>query len=217
MPPTTLAFLTEQVELAEQLQAGRDTMLEPQDLPGRYGRVVKAIDRVLQTTNIEAVLGGGWAVWRHGFTARVTQDLDIALPADRVDEFRRVAAVSGFDLLKTRPGRWPKMVHRETGVQLDIIPEGGRPGTPRKLAPTTVPHPAQMGASPGRLRYITISSLIVLKIAAGRERDESDVVELLRSNKNHIPAIRKDVEAAHRQYVVAFDRLLQSAQEQDEE
>src|SRR5437868_15092330 len=99
MQEITLPFLTEQLELAEQLLAGRDAMLEPQDLPGRYGRAVRAIDHVLQATHIEAVLGGGWAVWRHGYAARITQDLDIALPTDQIDEFRRVASVSGFTLL----------------------------------------------------------------------------------------------------------------------
>lgn len=216
MPPTTLELLTEQVELAEQLLAGRDAMLEPQDLPGRYGRVVKAVDRILQATHIEAVLGGRWAVWRHGYSARVTQDLDIALPADRIDEFRQVAAVSGFDLLKDQPGRWPKMIHQETGVQVDILPEGGRPGRPAKLAPTTIPHPRLMGAKAGQLQYMTLSSLIVLKLAADRERDQSDVVELLRANIDQVPALRKEVSAVHPQYVAAFDRLAQSAAESDE-
>jgi hypothetical protein len=146
MAQTTLAFLTEQLNLADELAAGRDTMLEPQDLPGRYGRVVRAIDQVLQATQIESVLGDGWAVWRHGYAARVTQDLDIALPADRIEEFRHVAAVSGFELLETKPGRWPKMIHKQTGVQVDILPEGARPGSTSKPAPTTIPHPRVLGA-----------------------------------------------------------------------
>lgn len=163
MNPITLSFLTEQLELADQLLAGRDTMLEPQDLPGRYGRVVKAIDGILEATGIEAVLGGGWAVWRYGYVGRVTQDIDIALPADRIDEFRRVAAVSGFELLQTKPGRWPKMRHKETGVQVDTLPEGARPGTAKQLAPTTIPHPSTMGARPGKLGYMKLTSLIELK------------------------------------------------------
>src|SRR6516162_11906036 len=99
MPGTTLAFLAEQIELSDQLLAGRNTMFEPQDLPGRYGRVVKAIDHLLGAMSCTALLAGGWAVWRHGFTGRLTQDLDIVLPADRVEEFLRVAAVSGFQVL----------------------------------------------------------------------------------------------------------------------
>ncbi|HEV3146978.1 MAG TPA: hypothetical protein VGZ47_24025 [Gemmataceae bacterium] len=213
MQQITLPFLTEQVELAETLQAGRDTMLEPRDLPGRYGRVVRAVERVLQATSIEAVLGGGWAVWRHGYAARITQDVDIALPADRIEEFRRTAAVSGFELLPTLPGRWPKMLHKETKIQVDILPEGAQPGRPGKLAPTTIPHPSSMGAEPGRLRYIKLASLIELKLAAARARDENDVVELLRANQNEVPQLRAHVGAVHPDYVVAFDRLAQQAAE----
>src|SRR5262245_21903227 len=89
----TIEFLTEQLALAEQLQAGRDRMREPQDLPGRYGRVVKALDHVLQIMSCPSVVAGGWAVWRHGYVSRLTVDLDIALPADRIEEFLRVSSV----------------------------------------------------------------------------------------------------------------------------
>jgi len=46
----TLDFLNSQLHLAEQLCDGRETMFEPQDLPGRYGRVVKALDDLLEAT-----------------------------------------------------------------------------------------------------------------------------------------------------------------------
>src|SRR5439155_21358151 len=103
----TQAFLSEQLDIADQLLAGRDRMMNPQDLPGTYGRVVRAIDHLLQVTRCEAVVGGGWAVWRHGYIGRVTQDIDVALPANRIEEFLRVASVAGFEILEQRPGRWP--------------------------------------------------------------------------------------------------------------
>jgi hypothetical protein len=207
MQEITLPFLTERLELADQLLAGRDAMQEPQDLPGRYGRVVEAIDRVLQATNIEAVVGGGWAVWRHGYVGRTTQDIDIALPADRIDEFRQVAAVSGFDLLPTKPGRWPKMLHRETKIQVDILPEGARPGMANQLAPTTIPHPSELGAVSGKLGYISLPRLIELKLAASRPQDLADVTALLRVNEELIPLLRAHVASVHGDYLVTFDRL----------
>ena len=76
----TADILTRQLELADILLAGRNRMLEPQDLPGRYGRVVRALDQVLSACDCEAVVGGGWAVWRHGYVGRITQDVDLALP-----------------------------------------------------------------------------------------------------------------------------------------
>lgn len=214
MSSRTLTALSEQLELADQLLAGSAHMFEPQDLPGRYGRAVKAVDHLLQVLHCPSVLGGGWAVWRHGYVGRVTQDLDIALPADRIDEFLRAASVAGFDLLPVQPGRWPKVLHKETGIQVDILPEGGRPGTESKPAPTVIPHPKLMGAAGDTLRYIALPSLIELKLAAGRARDESDIVELMRANPDRSDTIRQHLAGVHPNYVQAFDVLVQRAREQ---
>jgi hypothetical protein len=134
-----------------------------------------------------------------------------------VEEFLRVAAVSGFEVLPRRPGRWPKVMHKDTNVQVDILPEGERPGTPSKPAPTTLPHPSQVGASGSKLRYITLPALIQLKLAAGRARDESDIVELLRANPGETHAIRSHLTSVHRDYLASFDRLLQRAREQQDQ
>ena len=109
MPPVSPDLLKERLELADELLARRAQIFQPQDLPGRYGRVIKAIDRVLDIIQSEAVLGGGWAVWHHGFVGRITQDIDVALPANMVEEFLRAASADGFDPLPIRPGRWPKL------------------------------------------------------------------------------------------------------------
>jgi hypothetical protein len=206
---TQTAFLFDQLQLADALLVGRDRMLEPQDLPGRYGRVVKALDQVLRACDCEAVVGGGWAVWRHGYVGRVTQDVDIVLPADRIEEFKQSAAVSGFEIMTQPAGRWPKLRHRETGIEIDVLPEGGRPGTAARPAPTTIAHPRSMGAERGTLRYMSLSSLVELKLAAGRLRDEADVVELARENRDRIAEVRSALAAVHPQYAMRFDELLQ--------
>ncbi len=57
MELVTLDFLTSQLALADQLHAGKAMMFEPQDLPSRYGRVVKALDHVLEAIGCESVIG----------------------------------------------------------------------------------------------------------------------------------------------------------------
>jgi hypothetical protein len=213
----TLEFLKQQLEVGDQLLAGRATMLEPQDLPGRYGRVVRALDHLLQVTGGEAVLGGGWAVWRHGYVGRITQDIDIALPTAKIDEFLQAASVSGFEILPLQPGRWPKLRHKDTNVKVDILPEGARPGSQSTPAPTTIPHPARMGAVAGVLRYMTMNSLIELKIAVGRARDESDVVELIRANPDKVDSIRQHLGTVHSDYVQDFDQMVDRANKQVDE
>jgi hypothetical protein len=214
MAGTMLEQLAGRLELAESLRIGRATMLEPQDLPGRYGRVVKAIDRVLAATNCPAAVGGGWAVWRHGYVGRVTQDIDIVLPADAIDEFLRVAAVSGFDVLPVPAGLWPKLTHKDTDIQVDLLPEGQRPGTPAKPAPTTIPHPVAIGASGTSLRYIALPALIELKLAAGRTQDEADVVQLIQANADQLAAIRQHLQAVHPNYVLALEQLEHRARDE---
>jgi hypothetical protein len=217
MATVTFEFLTEQLKLADQLRAGRDTMFEPQDLPGRYGRVVRALDHVLQAIGCEAVVGGGWAVWRHGYLGRVTQDIDIVLPAEKIDEFLRAAAVSGFQPLPISPGRWPKVLHKDTDVRVDILPEGATPGTQSKPAPTTIPHPAQIGAFGSSLKYIRLPALIELKLAAGRAQDEADVIKLVQANSDQVDVIRQHLASVHAAYVSAFDELVHRATDEGEE
>jgi hypothetical protein len=215
MPPVISSDLfAAQLELSDTLRTGRNTMLDPQDLPGRYGRVVRALDRLLEITRSEAVVAGGWAVWRHGYLSRVTQDVDIVVAAAQVDELLRVAAVSGFDVPAIPPGLWPKLVHKESGINVDILPEGARPGTRTSPAPTTIPHPSRLGATGQRLTYIDLPGLIELKLAAGRARDESDVVELLRANMDRVDAIREHLSKVNECYVMRFGELLTRAQEQ---
>jgi hypothetical protein len=216
MSTVTLESLSERLALADALREGRERMLEPQDLPGRYGRVIKALDHVLRAIGAEAVVGGGWAVWRHGYIGRVTQDVDIVVAANQVDALLRTAAVAGFQVLARQPGRWPKVVHKETGITVDLLPEGERPGTPSRPAPTTLPHPARIGAAGAMLRYITLPALVELKLAAGRARDESDVIELVRANPNQVESVRYHLQTAHADYVAAFDRLVIRAREQQD-
>jgi hypothetical protein len=216
MIEVTLDFLTEQLELGEQLLAGRNRMFEPQDLPGRYGRVVQAVQHVLSAIDCEAVVAGGWAVWRHGYLGRITQDLDIVLPSQQVEEFLRAASVSGFEILPIPEGRWPKMRHKPTDVQVDVLPEGAYPGTASRPAPTAIPHPAKLGGQKATLNYIDLPGLVELKLAAGRGRDEADVIELLRVHPERADELRQHLAGVHSDYVELFDRLLQRAREQED-
>jgi hypothetical protein len=212
----TLDLLAERLELADQLHFGRDSMFEPQDLPGRYGRVIKAVDHLVRTLDCEAVVGGGWAVWRHGFLGRITQDVDIVLPAARIDEFLRAASASGFDVLPQAAGRWPKVWHKETQIKVDILPEGAQPGTPDRPAPTTIPHPQKLGAVKGQLKYISLAALVELKLAAARDRDIADIVELIRENRDRVDAVRAHLAQVHADYVQKFNELVERAGQQQD-
>jgi hypothetical protein len=215
-PTLTSEFVAAQLELADSLRAGRDRMREPQDLPGRYGRVVAAIDHLLEAIDCPAVVAGGWAVWRHGYLGRVTQDIDIVVPAAQIEELLRVAAVSGFEVFPASAGLWPKLRHKQSDLNVDVLPEGATPGTPSKPAPTTIPHPSRLGAQGHRLRYADLAGLVELKLAAARARDDADVVELIRANPDQLGEVRDHLGRVHEGYVARFDQLLLRAREQSD-
>jgi hypothetical protein len=59
--------------------------------------------------------------------------------------------------------------------------------------------------------------LVELKIAAGRARDEADVVELLRVNEDRIDGIRQHLKNVHPNYLSMFNQLVERAREQRDE
>ena len=217
MPTLTFDHLTEQLELADEMRIGRDHLLDPQHLPGRFGQAIRAVDHLLQTIDCPAVVAGGWAVWRHGYVGRVTEDVDIVLPADRIDEFLNAAVFGGFERLPVQTGSWLKVRHKESDIKVDLLPEGETPGTASRLAPTKIPHPDQLGAEGASLKYITLPGLIELKLAAGRARDESDIVELIRANADQVAGIREHLASVHPRYVSQFDMLAAKAADQTDE
>jgi hypothetical protein len=145
---TALPQLAPQLELADLLVAGRATMFEPHDLPGRYGRAICAIERLLAAAGAPAVVAGGWAVWRHGFVGRVTQDVDIVVPADHVNELLRIAPVGGFDVLPRPAGLWPKLRHKGSRTPARQPRPGRRdPRAPRRRASSLRHAPGRIAGS----------------------------------------------------------------------
>ena len=70
-----------------------------------------------------------------------------------------------------------------------------------------------MGAERGALKYSSLPSLVELKLAAGRLRDEADVVELARANPDKIEVLRRHLQSVHSQYAARFEELLDQLDE----
>jgi hypothetical protein len=64
------------------------------------------------------------------------------------------------------------------------------------------------------LRYIHLAGLVELKLAAGRARDDSDVVELLLANPEQVDALRQRLGTVHEDYRNRLDDLAARAREQ---
>jgi hypothetical protein len=65
-----------------------------------------------------------------------------------------------------------------------------------------------MGTVRGKLQYAELLSLIELELTAGRLREEADVLELARANRERPDDIRRHLAGIHRQYASRFEELL---------
>ena len=63
-------------------------------------------------------------------------------------------------------------------------------------------------------RKVFMASTVASDLFAGRARDESDVVELLRGNPDQVDAVREHLTHVNDRYVKRFNDLLARAQEQ---
>jgi len=200
--------------IAEDLRNMDAAESRPENLPGRYGRVIADLQRLLRATESLSVVAGGWAVWHHGYAGRVTEDVDIVVSKDAIKELERAAGLFGFVFLTPPQGPWPKLQHRDTGIDVDLLPEGGIPGTASRPAPVAINAPAAYGAVETSLGYISLPGLVELKLGAGRAKDTADLIEMIKVHPQRLAELRHHVAQVHPAYALRFDQLVQQAEEE---
>lgn len=137
--------------------------------------LLKAL-RVLKLFQIPHYVCGGFAVQEHGYP-RFTVDIDIIVPD--VAFAREKLSLNGF---RPNPGSQMTITDRETHVEVDLLPGGGKvdPG------PLPLPVPAEVSEQPQLLPLERlISSKLSTYIGRGidRAQDYADVVKLVQANR----------------------------------
>lgn len=198
-------------ELAEQLRVMEPSATQPRDLPGRYGRVIRDLERLLIAADTVGVVVGGWAVWHHGFAGRVTEDVDVVVARDKIDTLLQLSDLCGFNGFTLVPGRWPKLGHRETAIVVDVLPEAEFPGTTARPGLVAIGHPLRYRAGLEALSYCSLAGLIELKLGAGRTKDAADIIELIKRNPLEISKIADHLRQLHSEYATRFTALVELA------
>ena len=136
--------------------------------------LLKAL-KVLKLFNIPHYVCGGFAVQEHGYP-RFTIDVDIIVPD--VDLAREKLSMNGF---KANPGSQMTVTDRETTVEIDVLPGGGKVGP----GPVSFPMPHKVSETPQILR---LTDLLSLKLSSyigspiDRAQDYADAIKLIQVN-----------------------------------
>jgi len=136
--------------------------------------LLKAL-KVLKLFNIPHYVCGGFAVQEHGYP-RFTVDVEIIVPDVRVA--REKLSMNGF---KSNPGFRMTVTDRDTKVEIDVLPGGGKAGP----GPVSFPMPTKVSDKP---QILALRQLMSLKLSSymgspiDRAQDYADAIKLIQVN-----------------------------------
>ncbi|MFI5460292.1 MAG: hypothetical protein ACHRXM_33160 [Isosphaerales bacterium] len=144
-------------------------------------RTLRKIARRLEDLGVPYAVAGGMALEAHGFR-RLTVDVDILVNRDGLKTIHEKLAGPGY----IQPFSGSKHLRdTEHGVRIEFLVAGEFPGDGKPKA-VAFPEPEAVGVGINGVRYLSLPSLVELKLASGmtnlgRMKDLADVQELIKA------------------------------------
>jgi hypothetical protein len=148
--------------------------------------VFKALHRIakrLDAIDVPYAILGGMALFHYGLR-RFTEDVDLLVTKDDLERIHEKLDGLGY----VRPHTKSKHLRdAECGVRIEFLTTGDYPGD-GKPKPVSFPDPSSVSSIADGIRYVTLETLIELKLAsgmsnAGRLKDLADVQELIKARR----------------------------------
>ncbi len=142
-----------------------------------------ALHRIVQRLGeleVPYAVADAMALFFHGFR-RFTEDIDILVTREGLEQVHR--HLEGLGYVPVFSGS-RSLRDAESGVRIEFLVTGDFPGD-GKPKPVSFPHPDDAGIVKEGIRWLSLPSLVELKIASGmtspgRLKDLADVQELIR-------------------------------------
>jgi hypothetical protein len=154
----------------------------------------------LKKAGIPYAIMGAMAVNAHG-AERTTKDVDVLLTPEGLERFQQEFVGEAYEQVEGRPRRF---AGPRSGVTVDCLITGRYPGS-GKPGPLAFPDPTEASQEIEKIRVLTLSQLIQLKLAARRYYDFGDVVFLIRIhnlNESFLPQLHRSV---HRDFIECLE------------
>src|SRR5260370_23318470 len=133
-------------------------------------QAMRRLARRLEKVRISYAIMGAMAVNLHG-ARRTTDDVDVLLTHEGLDQFRQEMLTKFYEPVEGRPRRF---IERQSGVGVDVLVTGHYPGRggPKPFA---FPDPREASQEIEKINVVQLPQLNQLKLAAGRYYDFGDV------------------------------------------
>lgn len=177
----------------------------------RFTRAFDALQKLALSIPTPIAIVGGLGAIRYGYPA-ITEDIDVVIARDRLDDVLRIAPQFGFRLQWRSKSGWHTLAFED--VEINIVPEGGRA---RDAAPTAIPGPQALGVTTG-LGYAGLPGWVELKLSSGRTKDRTHVVEVLKQSSDaQIAEIQAHIAQVDSGYLQLLSRLIADAQDEKQQ
>lgn len=165
---------------------GSDTrwaMVEGSQFFEKKSAVHQTLVRIVRRLNelgIPYAVVGGLSLFAHGFR-RFTEDVDLLVTPEGLKRIHKELEGLGYN---TPFARSKNLRDTESGVRIEFLVTGQFPGD-GKPKPVAFPDPEAVAVEKEGIRYLSLPSLVELKLASGmtspeRLKDLSDVMELIK-------------------------------------
>lgn len=144
-------------------------------------KALRRIARRLDEMGVAYAVAGGMALFRHGFR-RFTEDVDILVTREDLRSIHE--RLEGLGYVPPFAGS-KNLRDTDSGVRIEFLVAGEFPGD-GKPKPVAFPDPAEVGVEFDGVRFLSLPSLVELKLASGmtnvnRLKDLADVIELIKA------------------------------------
>ena len=181
------------------------------NVDNEFGRVIAALAELAQRRQLPVAVVGGLAAIHHGYPA-VTEDVDVVIAREDLERILVVAPEHGFRIAWRSDSGWHTLMFGD--IEINVIPAGGRP---RDDASTVVPEPGDLGVREG-LDFADLAGWVELKIASGRRKDLTHVVEVLKvTEPGEVDRIRGRLRSVEALYAETFETLVADAEREREQ
>jgi len=182
---------------------------------GAVNQTLERISTRLEALGIPYAIVGGMANYKYG-NPRMTEDVDLLVTSEDLKVIHE--KLEGLGYIPPFTGS-KHLRDTVTNTKVEFLTTGGFPGD-GKPKPVAFPHPADCSHIIDGIRYITLPSLIELKLASGmsnitRAKDIGDVVELIRANQLDEPFAGKLNPYVREKYLELYRALINNPNPHD--
>jgi hypothetical protein len=182
-----------------------------------FSQAMASLARIAEKLQTPIAIVGGLAAIHYGVRV-TTQDIDIVIAAESLDEFVNAALREGLILRKRSEAGWHSLIYPSPGndVEIQVVPEGRKSPRDPEFAPP-IPSPEQLGVVSG-LGYATFARWAVLKLVANRDKDRYHLVEACKhASEAQIAETVTILRAMNRVYLTEFERIVRAAEDENRE